>query len=136
MLRRADDSLRGSRYTTKWRRDNTEANCLTLRNSEELSSPIEPLHGVSCHTVSPDTRGRYYSLDVQLLLKRTPDVFQDCLVQFRCFAGIAVAEFLRILELHLQSTVMSVNNQMLIRKDGVCIGSKVASVLSRGVCRL
>lgn len=64
------------------------------------------------------------------VLSRVRDFLEQRLVRFQSSAGIAVSDFLRILELYLQSTAIYIDGDLYIQKTGICIGSSIAPMLS------
>lgn len=51
-------------------------------------------------------------------------------VQFRNSSGVSVESFLELLSMYLKATVVTWGEKRLIQRNGVCIGSKIAPVLS------
>ncbi|CAN7990421.1 unnamed protein product [Ixodes hexagonus] len=77
-----------------------------------------------------DIKDLYYSLEPKTLLVRVRQFLENNLVRFQAQSGIAVADFLKILELYLQATVVRHDERVFIQKRGISIGSAVAPVLS------
>lgn len=77
-----------------------------------------------------DIKDLYYSLEKKRLMSAVREVLELNLVSFQSSAGVSVEGFLTILDTYLQSTVVEQNNRLYIQKEGVCIGSSVAPILS------
>lgn len=72
----------------------------------------------------------YYSLEKNLLMGRVKDHLELNLVKFKSGAAISVVSSLSILVYYLQSTVVECSGHKYLQKEGVCIGSGVALILS------
>lgn len=77
-----------------------------------------------------DIKNLYYSLDPKTLLNRVSNFLEDNLVEFQSQSKTSVPDCLRISELYLQATVVKYDGVDFIQKQGICIGSAVAPVLS------
>lgn len=95
----------------------------------------EYLSSVGCLNVSGisvDVEDLFYSLPHDVMMRRT----RDCITNdndelaFVNRSGIPVEAFLELLSFYLQSTVVGFEDKVYVQKSGVCIGSKVAPVLS------
>lgn len=51
-------------------------------------------------------------------------------VEFMNMAGVPANNFLGLLQLYLSSTVATFDNSSFVKKDGLCIGSCIATILS------
>ncbi|XP_064464651.1 uncharacterized protein LOC135375945 [Ornithodoros turicata] len=107
-----------------------EPSPLVLKNSESLLEALASFHGKKCHALSLDIKDLYYSLRADTLLNRVRDFLECNLVRFQSKAGISVSDFLRVLELYLKSTAISIDGELFTQKTGICIGSAIAPVLS------
>lgn len=103
---------------------------LTLRNSEELIRILSVNHGRNCSVLSMDIKDLYYSLEKKRLMNAGREFLELNLVKFQSESGISVEGFLTILDLYLQSTVLELEGQTYVQKEGVCIGSSVAPILA------
>ncbi|CAN7939726.1 unnamed protein product [Ixodes hexagonus] len=104
---------------------------LSLRCSDDLIADLQPFHGKQCCLVSMDIKDLYYSLEPKTLLVRVRQFLENNLVRFQAQSGIAVADFLKILELYLQATVVRHDERVFIQKRGKSIGSGVAQFCQR-----
>lgn len=103
---------------------------LSLRNSEQLIEILNPHHRRSCEVITLDIKDLYYSMNKSELLRRVRGWCDDHLVKFQSSSGIDVDSFMSILEFYLGSTVIDFEGALFIQKEGVCIGSSIAPVLS------
>lgn len=103
---------------------------ISLRNSDEVVEDLQPFHEKKRSVVTLDIKDLYYSLSYGVLLSRLRILLEENIVAFQNNAGISVENFLRVLQLYLQATVIEVDSIVYIQKKGVCIGSAVAPVLA------
>lgn len=105
-------------------------NSISLKNSEEFIAALQPFHGSKVHVMSLDVKDLYYSLRKPLLLSRVQDFLLEDLVRFQSHSGLAISDFMRLLDLYLQSTVTCIDDVLFTQRDGVFIGSSIAPILS------
>lgn len=103
---------------------------LSLHCSEDLITELRPFHGRPCSIFTMYIKDHYYSLDSKTSLSRVSQFLENNVVTFQSQSGIAASDFLRMLELHLQATVVKYDDKNFIQKQGVCTASAVAPVLS------
>lgn len=87
-----------------------------------------------------DNIGYAFSVDVEKLFYSIPhkelfaavkaSIESSNVIAFRNKAGICVDNFFRLLEFYLGATLVSFQNDLYIQRQGICIGSYVAPVLS------
>lgn len=63
-------------------------------------------------------------------MNRAQDFVTDNLVRFQSHAGLAIIDFIQLLDLYLQSTVTCIGDVLYTQRDGVFIGSTIAAVLA------
>uniref|UniRef100_A0A6M2D1N9 Putative tick transposon ovary overexpressed n=1 Tax=Rhipicephalus microplus TaxID=6941 RepID=A0A6M2D1N9_RHIMP len=103
-----------------------------VKNSEEVISYLSGVKEGSYKGFSVDIQDLYYSLPQDALL----DSVKECIerdndeVAFRNRSGMSLETFLELLCMYLDSTVVLFQDRLFRQKNGVCIGSKVAPVLS------
>ncbi|XP_075539153.1 uncharacterized protein LOC142573775 [Dermacentor variabilis] len=103
-----------------------------IRHSEEIVAFLTENNPGKCSAISVDVKDLFYSLpqselmcSVKEALTLNNDEFrftQDC--------GMPVESFLELLLFYIGNTVVKWGSSMFVQKSGVCIGSKVAPVLS------
>lgn len=80
---------------------------------------------------SIDIKDLYYSIPQNALLTTVADCIDSYgVVAFQNSAGIAVSSFLELLSTYLGSTHVEWKGDTFLQKDGICIGSCIAPVLS------
>lgn len=86
----------------------------------------------TCYAFSADIQDLFYSLPHDHLMACVKDTIceDNNEVTFRNKSGIPVESFLELLWFYLCSTVVSFKKNLFVQKPGVCIGSRVAPVLS------
>lgn len=80
---------------------------------------------------SIDVKDLYYSLPHRSVLS----CVEQCIdkygaVSFQNEAGMSCSQFLELLQIYLNSTFITWDNQCFLQKSGVCIGSCIAPILS------
>lgn len=79
---------------------------------------------------SIDVKNLYYSLSHRSVLSCVQQCIDEYgVVSFQNEAGIS-CQFLQVLQLYLNSTFITWDNQCFLQKSGVCIGSCIAPILS------
>lgn len=103
-----------------------------IPNSDELVSFLKLSNPGACQFFSIDVEDLYYSMPFDDLLKsvRLCITNENDGIKFRNSCGLSVSTFLEILSVYLQSTFVEWKGKFYRQKTGVCIGSKVAPVLS------
>ncbi|XP_040071560.1 uncharacterized protein LOC120843935 [Ixodes scapularis] len=104
-----------------------------ISNSTDLISHLTSLHSTSQppSMFSLDIEELYYSLDPQILLNSVSDaIHEHGLCKFQNTSGITAKDFIDLIALYLQSTLVEYNGNILRQKKGVCIGSCLAPILS------
>ncbi|XP_049524969.1 uncharacterized protein LOC119456673, partial [Dermacentor silvarum] len=80
---------------------------------------------------SVDIKDLYYSLPHEGLLSSVEAAIDEHgAVPFSNTCGVSVARFLELLSFYLRSTFVEFDNNIYLQKQGVCIGSCIAPVLS------
>lgn len=103
-----------------------------VKNSETIIEYLENEHLANIGAFSIDVEDMYYSLPQNPLLVAV----EECIkvdndeLAFRNCSGISVESFLELLSFYLNSTFVGFNDGIFLQKSGVCIGSKVAPLLS------
>lgn len=104
-----------------------------ITNSTELISLLTSLHVTTKpHSMfALDIEDLYCSLDPWILLNSVSDAFHEhgpC--EFQNASGISTKNFIDLLTVHLQSTLVEYHWNIFREKRGVCIGPCLAPVLS------
>lgn len=105
---------------------------LGIPNSEVVLSYLREENPGGCGAFSIDVQDLYYSIPHAELMKSVKMCICDDNdeVKFRNHSGTSVENFLEILSLYLKSTFIGWEGAMYVQNSGVCIGSKVAPILS------
>ncbi|CAN8033172.1 unnamed protein product, partial [Ixodes persulcatus] len=103
---------------------------LSIKNSEELLEQIGKFHGTKRYIGSLDIKDLYYSINKTILFNRFRNMLELDLVGFQSRAGIAIEDFLFLLQKYLTCNVLKQEETLMTQKDGICIGSKIAPILS------
>lgn len=103
-----------------------------VRNSEEVVKVLAERNPSDCYAFSVDVEDLFYSLPHDHLMRCVKETITEDNdeVSFRNNAGISIDSFLELLLFYLGSTVVSFENGLYVQKSGVCIGSRVAPILS------
>ncbi|XP_077507325.1 uncharacterized protein LOC144116482 [Amblyomma americanum] len=102
-----------------------------VKGSEQVIDYLKDRRGGSFTAISVDIKDLYYSIPHDDLLS---DV-RDCIeahgaVKFQNASGVAVSSFLELLDTYLNSTFAQFEDHIVSQRNGICIGSCVAPVLS------
>lgn len=102
-----------------------------IRRPHEVSSYFESECPRNVSAFSVDVRDLYYSLPKNLLCEEVSEcIDRHGAVKFQNSCGVNVSHFLELLRFYLQSTFISHDNRLMVQKEGICIGSCLAPVLS------
>ncbi|XP_077541275.1 uncharacterized protein LOC144153518 [Haemaphysalis longicornis] len=99
--------------------------------SFDRPSPWQSYSVRNVSAFSVDVRDLYYSLPKNLLCEEVSEcIDRHGAVKFQNSCGVNVSHFLELLRFYLQSTFISHDNRLMVQKEGICIGSCLAPVLS------
>ncbi|XP_072143741.1 uncharacterized protein [Dermacentor andersoni] len=103
-----------------------------IRHSEEIVAFLTENNPGKCSAISVDVKDLFYSLPQSELLRCVKEALTLNNDEFRFTqdCGMPVESFLELLLFYLGNTVVKWGSSMYVQKSGVCIGSKVAPVLS------
>lgn len=105
---------------------------LAICNSEAVVRYLRENKTKGCNAFSVDVQDLFYSIPHTELLKNV----KLCIcedndeVKFRNDCGVPVESFMEVLFFYLSSTFVGWNEAIYVQKSGICIGSKVAPLLS------
>lgn len=91
----------------------TYTNSLSLKNSKEFVQKLIPILYVKAFVISLNVKDLYSSLRKSLLLHHVCDPLADNIVTLQSEVGIAVDEFLALLDVHLSSAVSTCIDHVL-----------------------
>lgn len=103
-----------------------------VSNSEAVVQYLKLNNPGGCDMFSIDVQDLFYSLPHDRLLQ----CVKKCIVEdndeeaFISKCGVSVGSFLELVSFYLKSTFVDWEGRLYVQKTGVCIGSKVAPVLS------
>lgn len=102
-----------------------------VKSSDQVIDFVKTCVDEHVYGFSVDVTDLYYSIPHDQLL---PAV-EECLdlfgsVRFQTECGVPVSRFLELLSFYLKSTYISWDDKHFIQKDGICIGSCIAPILS------
>lgn len=101
-------------------------------NSEALVAFLTTSNPGTCNFFSVDVQDLYYNIPHGPLLT----VVRKCItddndeIEFVNKCGISVGAFLELLSFYLRSTFIKWHDELYLQRSGICIGSKVAPILS------
>lgn len=101
-----------------------------IKNSEQLITYLQENGAVVTSGFSKDIQDMYYlirHMNLMTILHST--IKKQGTTAFQNAAGINVDTFLELLVVYLNKTVVEHQDQQLVHKSGVCIGSRVAPQL-------
>ncbi|XP_077551584.1 uncharacterized protein LOC144165360 [Haemaphysalis longicornis] len=102
-----------------------------VRSSDVVSTFLEAQSSEYLSAFSVDIKDLYYSMPRDLLLDAVTDAIDNFgNVKFQTECGISVDKYLDAFVFYLDSTFVNYNDQLHLQKNGVCIGSSLAPVLS------
>ncbi|XP_077564343.1 uncharacterized protein LOC144179781 [Haemaphysalis longicornis] len=102
-----------------------------VRNSEEILDFLqsEPPKGLCAFSL--DIKDLYYSLPQDKLLYFIEEYIDEFgSVAFQNAAGVSVSGFLELLSFYLRSTYIEYDGKPCLQREGTCIGSCIAPILS------
>lgn len=102
-----------------------------VRSSEEVVDFLKMNADVGFLACSLDIKDLYYSLPHDKLRGCVEDCIQGYgVLAFQNAAGVTVDDFLDLLSFYLKSTFPEWNKDTYLQKEGICIGSCLAPILS------
>ncbi|XP_040069744.3 uncharacterized protein LOC120842657 [Ixodes scapularis] len=103
-----------------------------IPSSNAVVSYLSDSNPVGCTAFSIDVEDLYYSMPHDDLMRCVKECITDLNdeVAFRSQCGIPVEGFLEVLSFCLRATFIGWHDKVYVQKSGVCIGSRVAPVLS------
>ncbi|XP_049270946.1 uncharacterized protein LOC125758156 [Rhipicephalus sanguineus] len=102
-----------------------------VKSSDQVIDFVKTCVDEHVYGFSVDMTDLYYSIPLNQLLPAVEeciDLFGS--VRFQTECGIPVSRFLELLSFYLKSTYISWDDKPFIQKDGICIGSCIAPILS------
>ncbi|XP_042144713.1 uncharacterized protein LOC121834877, partial [Ixodes scapularis] len=105
---------------------------MCVPNSKAVVDFLNVSNPHGCSAFSIDVEELYYSMPHDDLMVSV----KECITEhndesaFRTRCGITIEDFLGLLSVYLKSTLIGWQDKVYIQKSGVCIGSRVAPVLS------
>lgn len=103
-----------------------------VSNSEEVVHYLKNCKPGKFRIFSIDAEDLYYSIPQRELIgcvQRCFDVYNDeCEFVNKCC--VSVRSFLELLSCYLRSTVIGFEGKLYLQREGICIGSRIAPVLS------
>lgn len=102
-----------------------------VRSPREVDEFLSTLGNTSVGAFSVDVKDLYYSLPQGPICEAVSDsIEKHGVVRFQNSCGTNVSAFLELLKFYLRSTFIEYAGDLYIQKEGVCIGSCLAPVLS------
>uniref|UniRef100_L7LVB7 Putative tick transposon n=1 Tax=Rhipicephalus pulchellus TaxID=72859 RepID=L7LVB7_RHIPC len=102
-----------------------------VKNSDDVVAFLRRGELRCCTALSVDVTDLYYSLPQEQLMSSVKEcIAENDELKFRNESGVPVQSFLELLSFYVQSTFLLWDEKVLIQRQGVCIGSQVAPVLS------
>lgn len=103
-----------------------------IRNSDEVITFLKGWdHDKKLQVFSVDVKDLYYTIpQAEILSAVNKHIEKHGVIAFQNECGISADAFLELLSFYLCSTFVEWNGDMYIQKDGICIGSCLAPVLS------
>lgn len=102
-----------------------------VRNSEQVLDFFRSHEGQGLCAFSVDIKDLYYSIPHDALLSCIEEcIDQQGPIAFQNASGISVNGFIELLKLYLKSTFIVWDEKPYLQKDGICIGSCIAPILS------
>lgn len=86
---------------------------------------------MSLRALSVDIKDLYYSLPQSGILLAVKDAIdRRGAIAFQNEVGITIAGFLELLQIYFESPYVTFDKETYLQKQGVCIGSSIAPILS------
>ncbi|KAM7297296.1 uncharacterized protein ISCGN_022449 [Ixodes scapularis] len=102
-----------------------------IRSSDAVISYLKDDNPKSCRVFSVDVEDLFYSIPQKELLVAVNDCIEATAeVKFRNSCGVTVEGFLELLSFYLKSMLVQWEKGVFVQRNGICIGSCVAPVLS------
>ncbi|XP_075553770.1 uncharacterized protein LOC142586392 [Dermacentor variabilis] len=102
-----------------------------VRNSTEVDQFLKESSINRAQAFSVDIKDLYYSLPQDGLFAVVQEGIETIgEVRFQNAVGTSVANFLDLLQVYLRSTVIQHNEEFYVQKNGICIGSRIAPIMS------
>ncbi|XP_065304288.1 uncharacterized protein [Dermacentor albipictus] len=101
------------------------------KDSSDVINFLNGADGQCLTAFSVDIKDLFYSLPHEGLLRSVEAAIDEHgTVLFSNACGVSVARFLELLSFYLRSTFVQFDNNIYLQKQGVCIGSCIAPILS------
>lgn len=104
-----------------------------IRNAMELVDFLKEQHDAPCgnFVFSIDVEDLFYSIPQHHLIEAVRDHIENGgAVDFQNACGMSINNFLDLLSFYLTATVVRFRDECFIQKNGICIGSCLAPILS------
>ncbi|XP_070377207.1 uncharacterized protein [Dermacentor albipictus] len=104
-----------------------------VSNSKDVTEFLGEQDGASQanFAFSVDIEELFYSIPQPELLDAVKERIENWgAVQFQNSSGVSVNDFVALVECYLSSTYICFNDKLFVQKDGICIGSCIAPILS------